>query len=95
MQKAENEGFQAEELNIATVLGCDDQDGPIHWLNTVWYDLIHSVMLKVAEKGQDLGNAAPEEARSALIECTGDVSRAVIQCIDARRKKVKWQGYIV
>lgn len=89
-QKAEKEGFTAEEVNIASVLGCEDREGPIHWLQTAWYDLIHRVMLElsVPENSQEIGNISPEEVREALIDCTGEVSRAVNKCIENRKKKV-------
>ena len=85
---AETEGFQAEELNIATVLGSDDPEGPIHWLKTAWYDRVHLVMVHATQQAHDLGNLTPEEARASLIECTGDVARACVHCLDERRKKV-------
>lgn len=90
-QKAEKDGFSAEELNIACVLAIDDPEGPIHWLHTSWFDLIHKVMLEVAipENSQEIGNVSPEEAREALIECTGEVSRATAKCMEIRKKKVK------
>ena len=91
LQKAEKDGFSAEELNIASVLAIDDVEGPIHWLHTTWYDLIHKVMLEVAipENSQEIGNVSPEEAREALIECTGEVSRATTKCMEIRKKKVR------
>lgn len=91
LKKAEKEGFTAEELNIATVLGCEDREGPIHWLETAWYDLIHRVMveLSIPENSQEIGNISPEEVREALIDCTGEVSRAVNKCMENRKKKVK------
>ena len=90
-QKAEKEGFTAEELNIASVLGIDDLEGPIHWLHTTWYDLIHKVMgeLAVPENSQEIGNVSPEEVREALIECTGEVTQATAKCIEIRKKKVR------
>ena len=91
LQKAEKEGFTAEEVNIASVLGIDDLQGPIHWLQTAWYDLIHKVMVELAvpENSQEIGNVSPEEVREALIECTGEVSRATTKCMEIRKKKVK------
>ncbi|XP_074616900.1 E3 ubiquitin-protein ligase RNF31-like isoform X2 [Acropora palmata] len=91
LRKAEKDGFSAEELNIACVLAIDDPEGPIHWLHTSWFDLIHKVMLEVAipENSQEIGNVSPEEAREALIECTGEVSRATAKCMEIRKKKVK------
>ena len=89
-QKGEKEGFSAEEVNIASVLGIDDPQGPIHWLKTSWYDLIHRVMVELAipENSQEIGNVSPEEVREALIECTGEVSRAKAKCVEIRKKKV-------
>ena len=77
-------------MNIATVLGCEDREGPIHWLETAWYDLIHRVMieLSIPENSQEIGNISPEEVREALIDCTGEVSRAVNKCMENRKKKV-------
>lgn len=77
-------------MNIATVLGCEDHEGPIHWLQTAWYDLIHRVMieLSIPENSQEIGNISPEEVREALIDCTGEVSRAVNKCMENRKKKV-------
>lgn len=77
-------------MNIASILGIEDRQGPIHWLQTMWYDLIHRVMveLSVPENSQEIGNVSPEEAREALIECTGEVSRAAGKCIENRKKKV-------
>ena len=90
-QKAEKEGFTAEELNIASVLGIDDPQGPIHWLRTAWYDLIYRVMgeLAVPENSQEIGNVSPEEVREALIECTGEVTQTTAKCMDIRKKKVR------
>ncbi|KAJ7385037.1 CD40 signaling pathway [Desmophyllum pertusum] len=91
LKTAEMEGFTAEEVNIASILGIDDPEGPIHWLQNAWYDLIHRVMiqLSVPENSQEIGNISPEEVRDALIDCTGDVSRAVNKCMENRKKKVK------
>lgn len=91
LRKAEKEGFTAEELNIASVLAIDDPEGPVHWLHTAWYDLIHKVMVELAvpENSQEIGNVSPEEVREALIECTGEVSRATAKCVEIRKKKVK------
>ena len=91
LQKAEKEGFTAEEVNIASVLGIDDPQGPIHWLHTAWYDLIHKVMIELAipENSQEIGNVSPEEVREALIECTGEVTRATAKCKEIRKKKVR------
>lgn len=91
LQKAEKEGLTAEELNIASVLGIDDPQGPVHWLHTTWYDLIHKVMVELAvpENSQEIGNISPEEVREALIECTGEVSRTTAKCIEIRKKKVR------
>lgn len=77
-------------MNIASVLGYDDHEGPIHWLQTSWYDLIHRVMLELSipENSQEIGNISPEEVREALIDCTGEVSRAVNKCMENRKKKV-------
>lgn len=46
------------------------------------------VELSVPENSQEIGNVSPEEAREALIECTGEVSRAASKCIENRKKKV-------
>jgi len=72
------------------VLGIDDVHGPIHWLKTAWYDLIHKVMVELAvpENSQEIGNVSPEEVREALIECTGEVSRATAKCMEIRKNKV-------
>ena len=72
------------------MLGCEDREGPIHWLETAWYDLIHRVMieLSIPENSQEIGNISPEEVREALIDCTGEVSRAVNKCMENRKKKV-------
>ena len=89
-QKGELEGFSPEEVNIASVLGCEDPEGPIHWLQTAWYDLMYTVMtqLAVPENCQEIGNVSPVEVREALIECTGNVSQAVKKCTDMRKEKV-------
>lgn len=91
LKAGETEGFTAEEVNIASILGIEDRHGPIHWLQTTWYDLIHRVMveLSVPENSQEIGNVSPEEAKNALIECTGEVSRAVNKCMENRKKKVR------
>ena len=72
------------------MLGCEDHEGPIHWLQTAWYDLIHRVMIELStpENSQEIGNISPEEVREALIDCTGEVSRAVNKCLENRKKKV-------
>ena len=44
--------------------------------------------LSVPENSQEIGNVSHEEAREALIECTGEVSRAASKCIENRKKKV-------
>lgn len=74
------------------MLGIDDSQGPIHWLQTRWYDLIHRVMTELAipENSQEIGNVSPEEVREALIECTGEVSRAKVKCMEIRKKKVRY-----
>ena len=36
----------------------------------------------------DLGNISPEEARTALVDCTGDVQEAAKKCAKERKKKV-------
>ncbi|XP_031570397.1 E3 ubiquitin-protein ligase RNF31-like [Actinia tenebrosa] len=88
MKEAESKGFSAEELNIAYTLSVDDPQGPVHWLQTKWLDLIHKVMIKFTDhsKKEDIGNLSPEEARQALIERTGDVERAVELSIEERKK---------
>ena len=40
------------------------------------------------ENSQEIGNVSPEEVREALIECTGEVSRATAKCMEIRKNKV-------
>ncbi|XP_048577169.1 E3 ubiquitin-protein ligase RNF31 isoform X2 [Nematostella vectensis] len=90
LKTAEINNFLPEELNIAITLSEGMEMGPIEWLKTKWFDLIHTVMLRVTEKSKcaDIGNISPEEARQALIEHTGDVEPAVEYCVTQRENKL-------
>ena len=90
VRKQKTRVLQQKSWILQQCFGCEDREGPIHWLQTAWYDLIHRVMIELStpENSQEIGNISPEEVREALIDCTGEVSRAVNKCMENRKKKV-------
>lgn len=82
-----------EEIHIALKHSVEDKLRPLDWLQTKWLKMIDDVAKMATEKGKglernDVGDISNMEAKQALIECGGEIDKAVEKCLEDRKAKV-------
>lgn len=85
LQQAEDYGYNPAQVRVA--LAQDHAHRPVEWLHNNWAGMLQAVC-KGVHYGQEMLPVGEERAVRALVEHSGDVKKAVVDCEHEWKEKV-------